>query len=214
MLLTNQAEYDLELLFYYPFTIGTHLSYSIKILQEINRTLLSTPLKRGRSKIEGIGVYEHDVIGNKIIILRFIWLSNMRSFFYTKSNFITFTNVNNISSVHPSFYKKREESYFLCDNGYSVVWRNYGKKKVFNFIDSSGNIISDIDFVQVKPFKRENNMIARGYTPNRRCYAVYCNGKRKEVNESSIDCSKNKVMLTESYLKKIIKAAIQKYVTK
>lgn len=212
MILTDKAKNDIEQLFHYPFIIGTHLSYSMEVLRRIDDVISITPPSRGRSTIPGIGIYEHNVVHGRVVILRFIWLTPIRRFFYTKSNFITFNSNGNIASVHPSFYSIRNEEFFQCDNAYLVVSRMYRGRLLFNFQDTSGRIISDIDFTQVKPFTENNNMIARGYAPNRRCYAVYEDGSREEVNESKDVIFGKKIYLTETELKHIITESVRRIV--
>ena len=123
------------------------------------------------------------------MFIQFItWNTLLTNFYYKKSNFIVFTSSSDIASVHPALYTDRNEPSFVCDNGFKVVSRYVtirGKRtEIFNFKDLDGRIICDIDFTQVKPFDEYKDMTARGYTPNRRCYMVFEDGYKEEVNES------------------------------
>ena len=183
---TQEAKEKLDKLFYYPYTFGKHLEKANKDLRIIETSIPHLPLRLGTHNVSlrGIGSFTY-VCNGRDIFLQFIsWSTVLTKFYYRKSNFIIFTSKGNIPSTHPSLYIDRTESYFQCDNGFKVVSRKYESKNVFNFKDLSGNIICDIDFLQVKPFDRFKDMTARGYTPDRRCYMVFEDGYKEEVNEN------------------------------
>lgn len=154
-----------------------------------------------------IGYIEYITANNDVFIINISWSNTLTKLYYTKSNFITFTKDTNIPSVHPSMYKVRKEPQFRCDNGFQIVSRPYKGKHVFNLIDTSEGypkIVCDIDFTQILPFSEYKDMTARGYIPDRRCWMVFDDGKREEVNESRKINKANVIRLTESDLKRII----------
>lgn len=187
---TQEAQEKLDKLFYYPYTFGKHLDKANRDLHSIEMSIPHLPLRIGTHSItiRGIGSFTYLCNGKDIFIQFITWSTLLTNFYYKKSNFIVFTSSSNILSTHPSLYIDRKENYFHCDNGFSVVSRYVnirGKKtEVFNFKDLDGNIICDIDFTQVKPFDEYKDMTARGYTPDRRCYMVFEDGYKEEVNES------------------------------
>lgn len=141
-----------------------------------------------RITIPNIGRITYMSTPTSYFIQNISWSTVLTNFYYRKSNFIVFNSQGNIASVHPALYTDRNEQSFICDNGFKVVSRYVtirGKRtEVFNFKDLSGRVICDIDFTQVKPFDEYKDMTARGYTPNRRCYMVFEDGYKEEVNES------------------------------
>lgn len=148
------------------------------------------------------------------MFIQFIsWTASLTNLYYKKTNFIVFTSNSNITSAHPSLYSDRIESYFRCDNGFKVISRYVsikGKKtELFNFKDLRGNIISDIDFTQVKPFDKYKDMTARGYTPDRRCYAVFEDGTKEEVNESKFPSGI--LLINESHIRQIVRETLRRY---
>ena len=55
-----------------------------------------------------------------------------------------------------------------------VVSRKYRGKDLFNSIDTSdgcARLLSEIDFTQVLPFSGDKDMMAKGYTPETKCYS-------------------------------------------
>ena len=208
--LTNTAKQDLFHLFYFPFTMGRQMEYSVNVFREIVNTIaVFSPMSSiGIETITGVGVFYYSVTGGVVIINRFVWNPPVRKFFFTKSNFIRFTSARDISSAHPSFYQECNESSFDCDNGYKVVKRTVRGNTVYNFKDLDGCIISDIDFTQVKPFSSDYDMTARGFTPNRRCYIVYPSGEREETNESVR--KKNVTVITESDLRMMVRETLRR----
>ena len=211
--LSKEVIDNIDNLFYYPYTIGFHLQKSILDLRNIFNALQTLPTTKPnvitRKQIQGVGVVTYMYTHNGFLIKFIEWNSSLKKFYYTKSNFITFNSKGNIASTHPSFYKERKDAFFLCDNGYVVVCRSHNGQVVYNFKDVNGNIISDIDFIQVKPFREENNMVARGFTPNRKCYVIYEDGKRIEVNESKT--YDDTLLLNESHLRHIVRETLRQY---
>ncbi len=182
---TKEAQEKLDKLFYYPYVFGKHLDRANRDLQTIEMSLPHLPLRLGTHSvtIRGIGTFTYLCNGRDVFLQFITWSTILTRFYYIKSNFIVFTSHRNIASVHPSFYKDRNESYFKCDNGFKVVSRVYRKRMWFNFKNLDGDIICDIDFKEVKPFSEYRDMTARGYTPDRRCYMVFEDGFKEEVNE-------------------------------
>lgn len=183
---SEQSIKRLEELFYFPYTFGKHFDkvrVTEQYIESSFKRLVPSPTPTS-TVITNVGKVFYVSIGTNTIIQNIKWSSELSKFYYNKSNFITFTSSKNVMSVHPVFYNARTEKYFLCDNGYRVVSRKIGKKEYFNFKNTDGVVISDIDFIQVKPFSEDKDMTARGFTPDRRCYMVLADGKRTEVNES------------------------------
>ena len=189
---SKDAEESFDKLLYYPYTIGKHLQKTISDVNNIMSALSSLPIVAPgvmtRRVIPNIGTITYLSTPTSYFIQYISWSTILTRFYYVKSNFITFNSQGNITSVHPALYADRNEPSFECDNGFKVVSRFVtvrGKRtEVFNFKDLSGHIICDIDFTQVKPFDEYKDMTARGYTPNRRCYMVFEDGYKEEVNES------------------------------
>ena len=90
--------------------------------------------------------------------------------------------------------------------------RKYRGKDLFNFIDTSdgfARLVSEIDFTQVLPFSGDKDMTARGYTPDRRCWMIFEDGNREEVNETKKYKKSNTIRLTETKLRQIITESIR-----
>lgn len=214
--LSPKAYNCIETLFYYPYTIGAHLDKAVSDTNTIESIISSLTYVTGVHSvtIRNIGTISYISNGTVVIIQDISWSPTLTRFYYVKSNFITFSSQGNVPSVHPSMYTDRDERHFMCDNGYKVVSRKFRGKEYFNFKDTKGNIISDIDFTQVKPFSRYKDMTARGYTPNRRCYMVFDNGDLDEVNENKQYKTnrnmKQVIRLTESDLHRVIKESVNK----
>lgn len=211
---SEDGQYCIERLFYYPYTFGKHFARALRDAKFINDKLSSLPATIGtvEKSIPHIGTVRYISDGVDTRILHISWSSDLTRFYYTKSNFITFTAKGNIPSVHPNFYTLRNETSLKCDNDYMVVSRKYKGKEVFNFIDTSKGfirLISDIDFTQVLPFSKHKDMTARGYTPDRRCWMVFEDGNRIEVNEAKRIDKPNLIRLTESQLKQVIAESVR-----
>ncbi len=211
--LSKDVENSIDNLFYYPYTIGVHLQKTALDLRNIIsalRTLFATkPNVSIRKQIQGVGKVTYMYTHNVYLIKSIEWCSSLTQFYYKKSNFITFNSKGNIASVHPSFYKEIQDSFFLCDNNYKVVSRAYNGRVVYNFKDINGHIISDIDFIQVKPFDKYKDMTARGYTPDRRCYIVFEDGSKEEINETKYNSSR--LLINESHIRKIVRETLRRY---
>ena len=188
---SEDAQKSLENLFYYPCTFGKNLQKALEDMKMIRGVLNALPLSPTRVMvrrfIRNIGTITYISSPSSCFIVCISWSSILTKFYYVKSNFIVFNSLGNIPSAHPSLYIDRNESYFKCDNGFVVVSRKQkvrGREiELFNFKNMDGHIICDIDFTQVKPFDEYKDMTARGYTPDRRCYIVFEDGFKEEVNE-------------------------------
>ena len=212
---TEDAQEKLDKLFYYPYIFGKYIDKANRDLQIIEQSLFHLPLNIGTHsvKIRGIGSFTYLCNGKDIFIQFISWTTSLTNFYYRKSNFIVFTSNSNITSAHPSLYSDRTESYFRCDNGFKVISRYVSikgrKTELFNFKDLMGNIISDIDFTQVKPFDKYKDMTARGYTPDRRCYAVFEDSTKEEVNESKFHSGT--LLINESHIRHIVRETLRRY---
>ena len=186
--LSKDAEDSLDKLLYYPYTIGRHLSRAINDVNNIMNVLNTLPTAAlgviMRRTIPNVGTITYLTTHTSLFIQYISWSTVLTRFYYVKSNFIVFNTQGNIPSVHPALYLDRTETYFKCDNGFKVVSRKYRGKDVFNFKNLNGNIICDIDFIQVKPFDEYKDMTARGYTPDRRCFMIFEDGYKEEINEN------------------------------
>lgn len=218
--ISNNAKNAIEELFYYPWTIGTCIEKSNSDLNKIRDCIYKLPAHKigqiHEIKISSIGSFKYTTLSDGIIVHEIIWCSTLARFYFTKSNFITFTKSRNIASVHPSYYKVRNADSFKCDNEFKVISRKYHGRELFNFIDKDGKIISDIDFTQVKPFSKHRNMTARGYTPDRRCYMIFDDGNIEEMNENVTSRAVTRRKLYESIMRdvaKIVKRHLQKELT-
>ena len=217
--LSKDAIDSINKLFYYPYTFGKHFERAAKDANAINTALSSLHAIIGTTKvtIPNIGTITYMSDGIDIRIVFISWDDMLTKFYYVKSNFITFTPKDNIPSVHPHYYKVRNEDGFKCDNGYKVVSRPYKGREVFNFIDTSKGyirLVSDIDFTQVLPFSEYKDMTARGYTPDRRCWMVFEDGVREEVNESKKARKPNVIRLTKNELRQVIAESVRTCIRK
>lgn len=212
--LSKEANENKETLFYYPYTFGSHLDKATRDTQNIRNELSQLPISKGFStiRIPNIGTIKYKTLGDANMIESITWNAALRRFYYTRANFITFTTHGGMPSVHPALYKDRNEDFFKCDNGFKVVSRKAGGKEWFNFKNLSGGIVSDIDFTQVLPFSKDRGMTARGYKPDRTCWAIYPTGRRIMTNESK-DKSMNGTATrqTESELKAVVRESVKKY---
>ena len=199
---SKDAQKSIDDLFYFPYTFGKHLDKAVQERKLIADKIENIKYIIGVHSIlvSGVGNVQYTFDGKTAGIIKIDWCRALRSFYYNKSNFATFTSAGNIVSAHPALYTDCAEDSFKCDNGFQVVSRTYRGKEVFNFKNEDGDIISEIDFTQVKPFSADRDMTARGHTPNRRCYAIYANGNRKEVNESLATKRKNLPRVLEARL--------------
>ena len=217
---TQEGYKCIENLLYYPYTFGKHLPKAINDITNILLSLNTLPksTKTYKYVIKGIGTIFYLFDSKDFLIKHISWSSVLTKFYYVKSNFITITTAPNITSTHPVYYKERTEDTFKCDNGYKVVSRTAGKRELFNFKNTDGIIISDIDFMQVKPFSKYRDMTARGFTPDRRCYMIFDDGDREEINESLENKqSLNSQRLYESIIRdvaKIVKQRLNEYSNK
>lgn len=204
--LYKDAQKSIDNLCYYPFTFGRHLNSINDTLKNIMQALngLRPTHKWTNTTIPHIGKITYFTKNGNVYVKQILWSPTLTRFYYVKSHFITFTKDRNIPSDHPSKYKMRTEDSFKCDNGFKVISRKYRGMELFNFMNLDGHIVSDIDFTQVKPFSEYKGMTARGYTPDRRCYMVYDDGSRTEVNETRNRTKSNITHLTETHLKQII----------
>ena len=205
---SKDVEDSFNTLLYYPYTIGAHLDKTSIDVRNIMNEFSSLPIGRHGATltrtIPNIGTITYLFTSSSYFIQSITWSPTLTRFYYVKSHFITFTKDRNIPSDHPNKYKMRTEDSFKCDNGFKVISRKYRGMELFNFMDLDGHIVSDIDFTQVKPFSEYKDMTARGYTPDRRCYMVYDDGSRTEVNETRNRTKSNITHLTETHLKQII----------
>lgn len=209
---SKDAEESFDKLLYYPYTIGKHLQKTISDVNNITSALSSLPIVTTgvmtRRVIPNIGTITYLSTPTSCFIQYISWSTTLTRFYHVKSNFITFNSQGNIASVHPALYTDRNEPSFVCDNGFKVVSRYAtirGKRtEVFNFKDLNGHIICDIDFTQVKPFDEYKDMTARGYTPNRRCYMIFEDGYKEEIDE-------NKGIRLESIINECVNRCLKKY---
>ena len=213
---SKDAEDSFNKLLYYPYTIGKHLGKAATDVKRIMDAFSLLPIGAhgvlSKRTIPNIGTITYYSTPTSHYIQFISWSNTLTKFYYVKSNFITFAAKDNIPSVHPYYYKVRNEDGFKCDNGYKVVSRLYKGREVFNFIDTSKGyirLVSDIDFTQVLPFSEYKDMTARGYTPDRRCWMVFEDGKREEVNESKKVMKPNVIRLTETELRQVIAESVR-----
>lgn len=122
--------------------------------------------------------------------------------FYFNANFLPQTNAH--TATMPSV-KLRYRFYSDGRGGTSVVVRNIGGKKRFNFIDEDGNLLFDRDFKQVKQF---NNGLAYGYGFDRRYYQLRINGSYIEYSTESVR------HITQSQLCRIVESAVREILNK
>lgn len=208
--LSKTANSSLEMLFYYPYTIGSHLDKASSDAQNIRYVLSQLAISKGvrTIRIPRVATIVYQSCGNVNFVESIRWSRALTSFYYVRGNFITYTSQRDMPRVHPALYDDRDEDFFKCDNGFKVVSRKVGRREWFNFKNISGDIISDIDFAQVLPFSKDKGMTARGYKPNRTCWMIYPTGRRIQVDESKK--KPNKLIIeTEQRLKNIISEAVR-----
>ena len=170
---SQKAKQQIDNLFEIPSSFGSKGILSIRdITERINRFLAYFRSKHyhGKAHIEDVGdvYYSMEEDGKSIIVHRFDWDVETARYNTNPNNFRRYSTENDIMAKPSSAYKEYPGCGTECTNGYKVVYRKVRGNKVYNFVNTKGEIVSPIDFTEVKPFRDGEN--ARGYTRNHKCY--------------------------------------------